>query len=221
MRTGLVLCWLHRLHGRDAYLSAGNLLQSSRDACTSACAHGNPLKPCPALPWLPHLAAAAKRRPQKASAYAQCRRAGLGEAVRGMGLSAEQFGENVDATYKRHEPKDPDVSWWLGPVDAALAGWLDSIPLCAAAAPAFYPRPACCPCPPLLPLNLPLLAPILQVLPEEYAARFINPAGGFPDAESVLRGMTLMAAAEVAAEPAVRAHVRDFYLVSHALVIIQ
>lgn len=51
-----------------------------------------------------------RRRPQKASAYAACRRAGLGAAVRGLGLTLEQFSENVEATYKRHETRDPAVS---------------------------------------------------------------------------------------------------------------
>lgn len=55
-----------------------------------------------------------RRRPQKATAYQLCRRAGLGEAVAGLGLSAERFAENVDATYKRHEPQDPQVGGWVG-----------------------------------------------------------------------------------------------------------
>lgn len=50
-----------------------------------------------------------KRRPQKATPYHLCRKAGLGECVRGMVLPADQFAENVEATYKRAEPQDPQL----------------------------------------------------------------------------------------------------------------
>ncbi|GAB4816099.1 hypothetical protein N2152v2_003145 [Parachlorella kessleri] len=100
---------------------------------------------------------AGRRRPQKSSAYALCRRLGLGAAVRGMVLSVEQFGDNVDAGYKRHEPPDP------------------------------------------------------RVPPEEYFAAYVSDAAGFGDAESVMRGAVLMAAAEVGVEPSVRQHVREVF----------
>ncbi len=64
--------------------------------------------------------AGGRRRPQKASAYALCRKGGLGAALRGMGLTAEQFADNVDATYKRHEPQDPPVSHVVALVDVEV-----------------------------------------------------------------------------------------------------
>lgn len=57
---------------------------------------------------------------------------------------------------------------------------------------------------------------LLQVSPEDYAVQFVSDVGGFSDVESVLRGIVLMAAAEIAAEPAVRASVRESFWVSAA-----
>ncbi|PRW45415.1 transcription elongation factor SPT6 isoform A [Chlorella sorokiniana] len=48
----------------------------------------------------------AKRRPQRTTPYALCLRAGLGGWVAGLGLSAAQLAENVEAGYKKHQPED-------------------------------------------------------------------------------------------------------------------
>lgn len=52
----------------------------------------------------------AKRRPQRTTPYALCLRAGLGGWVAGLGLSAGQLAENVEAGYKKHQPEDLRVS---------------------------------------------------------------------------------------------------------------
>ncbi|KAL4447813.1 hypothetical protein ABPG75_005032 [Micractinium tetrahymenae] len=51
----------------------------------------------------------AGRRPQKTSSYALCIRAGLGSWVAGLGLTAAQLAENVEAGYRKHIPTDLQV----------------------------------------------------------------------------------------------------------------
>lgn len=51
----------------------------------------------------------AKRRPQRTTPYALGLRAGLGGWVAGLGLTAGQLAENVEAGYKKHQPEDPRV----------------------------------------------------------------------------------------------------------------
>ncbi|KAJ7545245.1 hypothetical protein O6H91_09G112200 [Diphasiastrum complanatum] len=50
------------------------------------------------------------KRPKRRSLYSICRRAGLGSVNKLFGLSPEQFGENLQATYKRHEVVDASES---------------------------------------------------------------------------------------------------------------
>lgn len=52
----------------------------------------------------------AGRRPQKTSSYALCIRAGLAPWVSGLGLTAAQLAENVEAGYRKHIPTDLQVS---------------------------------------------------------------------------------------------------------------
>lgn len=56
----------------------------------------------------------ATRRPQRTTPYALCLRAGLGGWVAGLGLSAGQLAENVEAGYKKHQPEDARVRWGWG-----------------------------------------------------------------------------------------------------------
>ena len=53
--------------------------------------------------------AAGARRPQKATPYSLCLRSGLGGWVRGLGLSAAQLADNVEAGYQKHTPVDLQV----------------------------------------------------------------------------------------------------------------
>eukprot|EP00887_Chlorella_sp_A99_P000019 scaffold16.g19.t1 len=99
-----------------------------------------------------------RRRPQRASAYHLCRRAGLGECARGLGLAPERLAENVDAGFKKHMPQE-------GP----------------------------------------------QATPLEFAERFVAPGTSFSSAEAALKGAQLMLAAEIAAEPQIRAEARRAY----------
>ncbi|EFN54675.1 hypothetical protein CHLNCDRAFT_58171 [Chlorella variabilis] len=103
--------------------------------------------------------AAGPRRPQQASArrYLHCLRAGLGGWVAGLGLTAAQLAENVEAGYQKHKPAD------------------------------------------------------LTVTPEQHAAQYVAPSGGFPTAGTVVKGGCYMAAAEIAAEPLIRQEVRKQY----------
>ncbi|PSC69358.1 transcription elongation factor SPT6 [Micractinium conductrix] len=54
--------------------------------------------------------AAGSRRPLKSTPYALCLRAGLGGWVSGLGLSAAQLAENVEATYQKHQAQDLQVT---------------------------------------------------------------------------------------------------------------
>ncbi|KAL4442498.1 hypothetical protein ABPG77_005082 [Micractinium sp. CCAP 211/92] len=52
----------------------------------------------------------AGRRPQKTSTYSLCIRAGLGDWVAGLGLTAAQLAENVEAGYRKHIPTDLQIT---------------------------------------------------------------------------------------------------------------
>lgn len=102
--------------------------------------------------------AARRRMPRRVTAHQIAIRAGLREAATALGMTGRQFGENIQASYKRNEPVDPSLT------------------------------------------------------PEDYALEFINPeraARATP--EAVLRSIVSIAAAELAAEPAARQFVRDFF----------
>lgn len=65
-----------------------------------------------------------RRRVQKSARYALCLRGGLGGWVQGLGLSAAQLAENVEAGYKKHEPTDLQVGGGCFRVDRfSLLGW--------------------------------------------------------------------------------------------------
>jgi hypothetical protein len=54
--------------------------------------------------------AAGPRRPHKVSSYALCKRAGLDVVVAALGISPSKFAENLEDSYKRHEPEDLRVA---------------------------------------------------------------------------------------------------------------
>jgi hypothetical protein len=51
----------------------------------------------------------APKAAKKSAKYALARRAGLGTITPSLGLSAAQFGENLDNNFKKHEPEDHKV----------------------------------------------------------------------------------------------------------------
>lgn len=151
--------------------------------------------------------AAGPRRPQQASArrYLHCLRAGLGGWVAGLGLTAAQLAENVEAGYQKHKPADLTV----GTVPPWRAGCVHR----RARAPALqtllylhHHRTLKCRARPSSHLAL-------QVTPEQHAAQYVAPSGGFPTAGTVVKGGCYMAAAEIAAEPLIRQEVRKQYQV--------
>lgn len=50
------------------------------------------------------------KRPSRRSLYSICRKAGLGAVAKEFGLAPDLFGENLQATYKRHDIEDKPIS---------------------------------------------------------------------------------------------------------------
>jgi hypothetical protein len=92
--------------------------------------------------------AAGARRPQKATPYSLCLRSGLGGWVRGLGLSAAQLADNVEAGYQKHTPVDLQVGWginswqqwWSGDLQLRACTWELFLASCPAARPCTVSR---------------------------------------------------------------------------------
>uniref|UniRef100_A0A061RB87 Transcription elongation factor SPT6 n=1 Tax=Tetraselmis sp. GSL018 TaxID=582737 RepID=A0A061RB87_9CHLO len=52
----------------------------------------------------------ARKNPKKTSLYSIARKSGIGAVMPSMGITAAQFGENLQQGYKKHEPEDPQVA---------------------------------------------------------------------------------------------------------------
>ena len=154
--------------------------------------------------------AAGSRRPLKSTPYALCLRAGLGGWVSGLGLSAAQLAENVEATYQKHQAQDLQARGHLvggrGNRGARRRAAI-ALPWPRARRPHRSGRRACV-APPLTCFSPRSLS---QVTPLEHSASFVAAAGGFSTPEGVLKGGCHVAATQIAAEPLVRQEVRKQY----------